>query len=63
MIYLLKTRPSPTVNDATASAAARLKLKYMVGVSGRRIHLAAMTMNTLTKKVRAQKKIKTGVHV
>ena len=61
--HLLKTSPSPTVREATASAAAKLKLKYMVGVSGRRIHLAAMTMNTLTKNVRAQKKINTGVQI
>ena len=46
-----------------ASAAARLRLKYMVGVKGRLIHRAATTMKTLTRKVRAQKKIMTGVHV
>ncbi len=46
-----------------ASAAAKLKLKYMVGVKGLRIHFPAKTIKTLTKNVRAQKNIKTGVHV
>ena len=61
--YLWKTSPKPIVRDTMASAAARLRLKYMVGVKGRLIQRDATTIKTLTTKVRAQKKIKTGVQI